>query len=75
MLVSNGLKNKHRSGLPPEVSEEANAKIRKELSENQSGWMAKEVMNLIYERTQVSIMKFISTDYYIDGISVLRYQK
>ena len=72
----NGLKNKHRSGRPPEVSEEATAKIRKELSENQSGWMAKEVMNLIYMKEQESsIMKFISTDYYIDGVSVLRYQK
>ena len=48
-----GLKNKHRSGRPPEVSEETSTKIRKELSENQSGWMAKEVMNLIYERTGV----------------------
>ena len=26
-----GLKNKHRSGRPPEVSEEASTKIRKEL--------------------------------------------
>ena len=26
-----GLKNKHRSGWPPEVSEEASTKIRKEL--------------------------------------------
>jgi transposase len=48
-----GLKNKHRSGRPPEVSEETSAMIRKELSENQSGWMAKEVMNLIHERTGV----------------------
>ena len=48
-----GLKNKHRSGRPPEVSEETSAMIRKELSENQSGWIAKEVMNLIYERTGV----------------------
>jgi putative transposase len=48
-----GLKNKHRSGRPPEVSEETSTMIRKELSENQSGWMAKEVMNLIYERTGV----------------------
>ena len=49
-----GLKNRHRSGRPPEVSEETSTKIRKELSENQSGWMAaKEVMNLIYERTGV----------------------
>jgi transposase len=48
-----GLKNRHRSGRPPEVSKETSTKIRKELSENQSGWMAKEVMNLIYERTGV----------------------
>ena len=48
-----GLKNKHRSGRPPEVSEETSAMIAKQLSENKSGWMAKEVMNLIYERTGV----------------------
>ena len=48
-----GLENRHRSGRPPEVSDETSAMIRKELSENQSGWMAKEVMNLIYERTGV----------------------
>jgi transposase len=48
-----GLRNKHRSGRPPEVSEETSAMIKRELSENQSGWMAKEVMNLIHERTGV----------------------
>jgi transposase len=48
-----GLKNKHRSGRPPEVSEETSAMIKKELSENKSGWMAKEVMNLIYSRAGV----------------------
>lgn len=48
-----GLRNKHRSGRPPEVSEEAFTMIRKELSENKSGWMAKEVMDLIYERTGI----------------------
>jgi transposase len=48
------LKNKHRRGRPPEVSEETSIRIRGELSENQSGLMAKEVMNLIYERTGVS---------------------
>jgi transposase len=69
-----GLKNKHRSGRPPEVSEETSTRIRRELSENQSGWMAKEVMNLIYMKEQESnIMKFTSTDYYIDGVSVLKY--
>ena len=48
-----GLKNKHGSGRPPEVSKETSISIRGELSENQSGWMVKEVMNLIYERTGV----------------------
>lgn len=48
-----GLKNKHRSGRPPEVSEETSVMIRKELSENKSGWMAKEVMDLIYSRIGV----------------------
>jgi putative transposase len=48
-----GLKDKDRSGRPPEVSEETSIVIRRELSENQSGWTAKEVMNLIYERTGV----------------------
>jgi putative transposase len=66
-----GLKNKHRSGRPPEVSsEETSIRIRGELSENQSGWMVKEVMNLIYERTGVNIMRFTSTDYCINGVSV-----
>ena len=46
-------RNKHRTGRPLEVSEEISTRIRRELSENQSGWMAKEVMNLIYERTGV----------------------
>jgi transposase len=69
-----GLKNKHRSGRPPEVSKETSTRIRRELSENQSGWMAKEVMNLIYMKEQESnIMKFTSIDYYIDGVSVLKY--
>jgi putative transposase len=36
-----GLKNKHRSGRPPEVSEETSIRIRGELSENQSGWLKK----------------------------------
>jgi putative transposase len=48
-----GLKDKARSGRPLEVSEETFVGIRRELSENQSGWTAKEVMNLIYERTGV----------------------
>jgi transposase len=38
----NGLKDRVRTGRPPEVSKETSTRIRRELSENQSGWMAKE---------------------------------
>ncbi len=48
-----GLKDLPRTGRPPEVSEERFAEIRRELSENPSGWRAKEIMNIIYERTGV----------------------
>ena len=48
-----GLQDQPRTGRPPEVSEESFAKIKRELSENQSGWQAKEVMNIVYERTGV----------------------
>jgi transposase len=47
------LKDRSRSGRPPEVAEETFAEIRRELSQNPSGWRAKEIMNIIYERTGV----------------------
>lgn len=48
-----GLKDKPRSGRPPDIPQEKISKIRTELSENPSGWKAKEIMNIIYERTGV----------------------
>jgi putative transposase len=48
-----GLKDLPRSGRPPEVSEEKFAQIRRELSENPSGWKAKEIMNIIHEKAGV----------------------
>ncbi len=48
-----GLKDKPMSGRPPEVPEEMMLKIRKELTENPSGWHAKEVMDVIYQKTGV----------------------
>ena len=47
------LKNKPRSGRPPEVSQEKLLKIRTELSENPSGWKVKEIMNIIHRKTGV----------------------
>jgi putative transposase len=51
-----GLKNLPRTGRPPEVSEErfVEIKIKRELSENPAGWRAKEVMNIIYDKTGVT---------------------
>ena len=48
-----GLKDKPRSGRPPDVPEDKLSKIRRELSENPSGWKAKEIMNIIQRRTGV----------------------
>ena len=48
-----GLKDRHRSGRPPDVPKEMLSKIRTELSENPSGWKAKEIMDIIYKRTGV----------------------
>lgn len=48
-----GLKNKPRSGRPPDVPQEKLSKIRTELSENRSGWKAKEIMNIIYRKTGI----------------------
>ena len=48
-----GLKDKPRSGRPPDVPEDKLSKIRSELSENPSGWKDKEIMNIIYRKTGV----------------------
>ncbi|HEY6884846.1 MAG TPA: helix-turn-helix domain-containing protein [Nitrososphaeraceae archaeon] len=42
-----GLENKPRSGRPPDVPQEKLSKIRSELSENPSGWKAKEIIDII----------------------------
>lgn len=48
-----GLKNLPRTGRPPEVSGQKFAEIKRELSENLAGWKAKEVMNIIYDKTGI----------------------
>ena len=67
-LGLDGLKDKHRSGRPSEVSEEIFAEIRRQLSENSSGWKAKEIMNIIHERTGVRYHEVhVYIDCYING--------
>lgn len=48
-----GLKNLPRTGRPPQVSGQKFAEIKRELSENLAGWRAKQVMNIIYEKTGI----------------------
>jgi putative transposase len=48
-----GLRDRRRSGRPPDVSDEKVLDIRRELSANPSGWRAKEVMGIIYKRTGI----------------------
>jgi transposase len=48
-----GLKDQPRSGRPPFIPEKKMLKIRQELSENPSGWQAKQVMDIIYKKTGI----------------------
>lgn len=48
-----GLKDQPRSGRPPFIPEKRIIRIKQELSENQSGWEAKQVMDLIHKRTGI----------------------
>jgi transposase len=48
-----GLKDQPRSGRPPLISEKKMLKIKQEISEDPSGWQAKQVMDIIYKKTGV----------------------
>jgi putative transposase len=48
-----GLKDKSRSGRPPDVPKEIMVKIRQELAESNTGWDFRQVMDLIYKKTGV----------------------
>ena len=48
-----GLKDKARSGRPPDVPTDVMIKIRQELADNNTGWDFRQVMDLIYKKTGV----------------------
>lgn len=48
-----GLKDQPRSGRPPDVPKEIMVKIRQELAESNTGWDFRQVMDLIYKKTEV----------------------
>lgn len=48
-----GLKDKERSGRPPDVPKDVMIKIRQELADSNTGWDFRQVMDLIYKKTGV----------------------
>ena len=48
-----GLKNKAKTGRPPDVPKGVMVKIRKELADNNTRWDFRQVMDLIYKKTGV----------------------
>ena len=48
-----GLKDKKRTGRPPDVPKDIMVKIRKELIDSNTGWDFRQVMDLIYKKTGV----------------------
>ena len=48
-----GLKDKERSGRPPDVPKEIMVKIQKELTDSNTGWDFRQVVDLIYNKTGV----------------------
>jgi putative transposase len=48
-----GLKDKERSGRPPDVPKDTMINIKQELEDSNSGWDFRQVMDLIYKKTGV----------------------
>ena len=48
-----GLKDRTRSGRPPDVPKDAMLQIRQELADSNTGWDFRQVMDLIYNKTGV----------------------
>jgi putative transposase len=48
-----GLKDKKKTGRPPDISKEVMVKIRQELANSSTGWDFRQVMDLIYKKTGV----------------------
>ena len=48
-----GLKDKERTGRPPDVPKDVMIKIRQELTDSNIGWDFRQVMDLIYNKTGV----------------------
>ena len=48
-----GLKDKERSGRPPDVPEDVMIQIKNELVDSNTGWDFRQVMDLIYKKTGV----------------------
>ena len=68
-----GLKDKKRTGWPPDIPKDVMINIIQELADSSSGWDFRQVMDLIYNKTGVRYHEYISTVYYINGASSPNY--
>lgn len=48
-----GLQDMQRTGRPPKIPKQKLVTIEQQMAENSSGWSAKQVMNIIYEKSGV----------------------
>jgi putative transposase len=55
--LEEGLKDKPRSGKPPAISTETMDKIKQELSDSNTGWDFRQVMDLIQKKTGIKYHK------------------
>ena len=72
-----GLKDRTKSGRPPELSEETSYQIKKELKEsNNQGWTTKQVEELIIKKSGIKYhYTHIYTASFENGDSNRRYQE
>ncbi len=70
-----GLKDKSQSGRPTSIPKQEWIKVQQTLSENKSGWSAKQVMNLMYEKSKVRYPMYMCTDCFISGDLFQRLQQ
>ena len=64
-----GLKDKSKSGRPPDIPEEIVYEIKSQLSSSKEGWTTKQVNDIIVRESGYNIIRFTSTHYFENGDS------
>jgi transposase len=70
-----GLKNRTKSGRPPDIPEETVYEIKKELTSSKQGWTTKQVEDLIVKKSGGIRYHYTFTDSCTSGDSNRKYQE